>query len=459
MLFARDPVSFLDRARRRYGSVFRVRFPGFSRFVYVTDPQLAKQVFASDRDVGRAGEARRDFLVPLVGENSLLCMEGEEWLRHRKLVGPAFHRRQVDGYAAQIAAIAAREIDSWPIGQSIALRPRMQRITLEVILRMVFGVEEEARLEHFRDALPRLLEPAGSAALWLLPPATWSERRNQALLRHFPNPVRSFLRARERVDELLYAEIGRRRAALDPERRDVLSLLLAARDDQGRGMSDVELRDELITLLEAGHETTATALSWTFERLVRHPESMKRLIRELEDGSDAYLDAVVKETLRTRPVVVDTPRKLVGPLELGAFTIPPGWHVAPAIASVQADPGTVSQPMEFQPERFLKEPVRDAWIPFGGGKRHCVGSHFALLEMRVVIRQILRCLRLEPTHAPAEAQRLHHVTLVPARGARVAIRPAPGAWLRAPSSPVTAAPPCALGIDRPATSSAARAGG
>ncbi len=269
-LFAHDPARFLEGARRRFGPVFRVRFIGLADYVYVTDPELSRRVFASDRDVGRAGDARRDFLEPVVGENSLLCMEGEDWLRHRKLLGPAFHRGHTDGYAGEIAAIASDQIARWPLDEEVELRPRMQAITLEVILRLVFGVTEESTLRRFREELPHLLEPAGGAALWLLPPSVWATDREQ-LLRRFPNPIGSFLRARDRVDELIYAEIARRRASPRDGGRDVLSLMLAARDENGAAMDDVELRDELVTLLEAGHETTATALAWAFERLVRNP--------------------------------------------------------------------------------------------------------------------------------------------------------------------------------------------
>jgi cytochrome P450 len=205
----------------------------------------------------------------------------------------------------------------------------------------------------------------------------------------------------------------------------VLSLLLRARDEEGRGMSDVELRDELITLLEAGHETTATGLAWAFERLLRHPAALARLTDEVEAGESEYLDAVVRETLRSRPVVLDTPRLLSGPLEIGGYTVPGGWYVAPAITSVQLDPSATPKPEEFRPERFLEDPPRDGWIPFGGGKRHCVGSHLALLEMKVVIAEVVRRWRLEAASPQPEGQRVHHVTLIPSEGARAIVRRAP----------------------------------
>lgn len=421
-LLLRDPVGFLESCRRRFGPVFHVRLIGFPRYVYVADPQLARDVYAADRTVGRAGEGRHDFLAPLVGENSLLVTEDEQWLRHRKLLGPIFHRKHVDGYAEEIAAIAGREIEHWPLEEPFELRPRMQEITLEVILRLVFGIAEEERLERFRELLPRLLEATGSLLLWLLPPSVWASEKNQRRLRRFPNPLRSFLETRQRVDELIYEEIARRRREPDDSRRDVLSMLLRARDEEGRAMSDVELRDELITLLEAGHETTATGLAWAFERLLRSRDALERLVAEVDAGGSEYLDAVVRETLRARPVVLDTPRLLSGPLELGGYVVPAGWYVAPAIPTVQLDPSVGPGPEEFRPERFLGEPPRDAWIPFGGGKRHCVGSHLALLEMRVVIAEVLRRLRLDAVEAVPERQRVRHVTLVPSKGARVVAR-------------------------------------
>ena len=428
-LLFRDPVRFLERCRRRYGPVFRVRLVGFPHYVYVTDPRLAREVYSADQTVGRAGEARRDFLAPLVGEHSLLVTEDEEWLRHRKLLGPVFHRNHVDGYAEEIAAIAARGIERWPAGEPFALRPRMQEITLEVILRLVFGVSDDDRLARFRELLPRLLDSTGGLLLWILPPSLWMQERNRRRLQRFPNPLRSFFRTRDAVDELIYEEIARRRAALDDAGHDVLSMLLRARDEEGGGMSDVELRDELLTLLTAGHETTATGLAWAFERLLRHPEALARLTEEVQAGGDEYLDAVVRETLRARSVVLDTPRLLSGPLALGGYEIPEGWYVAPALPSVQGDPSAD----EFRPERFLDDPPRDGWIPFGGGKRHCVGSHLALLELKVIVAEVVRRVRLEAVDAKPERQRVHHVTLVPSGGARVVVRerisgpPAPAA--------------------------------
>ncbi|HEV2061795.1 MAG TPA: cytochrome P450, partial [Solirubrobacteraceae bacterium] len=274
----RDPVGFLTRCRDAHGPVFRVKLVGFPRFVYVAEPDLAREVYATDRTIGRASPGRKDFLEPLVGEQSLLCLEGEEWLRHRKLLGPAFHRRQVDRYAEEIGAIAREVLDELPLGEPLALRPWMQRITLEVILRLVFGVTDEDRLARLRRLLPELVDAGSSPLLWVVP-RTLQERQ---VLTRFPNALGRFLRLRSEVDALLLAEIAERRRTGAQGRTDVLSQMLDDLDDRA-------LRDELITLLVAGHETTATALAWTFERLVRTPAALARLEDEVAAGGDEYL--------------------------------------------------------------------------------------------------------------------------------------------------------------------------
>ena len=288
-----EPYEWMVRRQRRYGDVFGSRFPVFGDVVYVADPAGVKAVFGGSPDTHRAGEANVDVLGPVLGAHSLLTLDSEEHLRQRKLLLPPFHGERVRGYAELVAEIAAREVEGWPLGRPFALRESMQRITLEVILRAVFGVREEERLRRFRALLPRMGEV--STLLMFSP---WMHRDLGPR-----SPWGRFVRDRAAVDALIYEEIALRRAAADfGERDDVLSLLLGARDEQGRPMSDVELRDELLTLLTAGHETTATGLSWAFERLVRTPHVMARAVAGLdEDDGDAYLEAVAKETLRIRP--------------------------------------------------------------------------------------------------------------------------------------------------------------
>ena len=415
-LLLRDPVATLTRWRDRYGPVFRLRIPGYPRFVYVAEPGLAREIYAVDRTIGRAGDARRDFLAPVVGEHSMLVTEGEEWLAHRKLLGPAFHRRVVDDYRATIEEIARAEVQRFPRERAFALRPHMQAITLEVILRLVFGLSEGRRLDRLRELIPASMEAAGSPVTWLIPPKLLMPMIRRPRLRRLPGPIGEYLRARDEIDAVLFEEIRDRRAG-DAGGTDALAVMV--RDG---GLDDVAIRDELLTLLEAGHETTATGLAWAFERLTRHPRALERLTEEVRGGEgDEYLRAVVRETLRARPVVIDTPRQLTAPLELGGHTIPAGWVVSPALPLVQG-----WHEEAFRPERFLEDPEagRDGWIPFGGGKRHCVGSHLALLELETVIAEVVRYVDVRAADPEPERERLVHVTLAPAEQARVVTTPA-----------------------------------
>jgi cytochrome P450 len=409
--YARDPVGLLERYQRRYGDVFSLPFPAFGRLVYVADPDLIKQVFTGDPGTFHAGAANARALEPVLGRFSLLTLDGDDHMRQRKLLLPPFHGEAVRRYRDLIAEIAGREVDRWPLGRPFELRPRMQAITLEVILRAVFGVRGEERLQRFRTLLPRLTEAAG-VQMWIpflrrdLGP--WS-------------PWGRFLRMRAKVDELVYDEIRRRRAEPGAaERDDVLSLLLGARHEDGSPMSDRELRDELITLLTAGHETSATALAWAFERLLRNSGAMRELRAEVEGGGDDYAEAVVKETLRVRPVITDVARLLTKDVELGRWVLPAGTIVVPAIALVALMPEVYADPYEFRPGRFLDgQPAPYTWIPFGGGVRRCLGAAFAQLEIRTVLQTVVARAELRAPDPAPERTRLRNVTLIPQRGARV----------------------------------------
>jgi cytochrome P450 family 135 len=417
------PYSWMQRRRERYGDVFSSHFPFFGRVVYVADPALVKQVFRGDPKVFHAGEANATVLGDALGEHSLLTLDEGRHLSQRKLLLPPFHGESVRRYTEVMASAAAEEVARWPVGRAFALRPRMQAITLEVILRAVFGVRDGERMDLFRAKIPRLGE-LSSALDWL----PFMQRDLGGL-----TPAARFRRALAEVDELIYAEIAERRALATgdaAERDDVLTLLLGARHEDGSPMSDVELRDELMTLLTAGHETTATGLSWAFERLLRTPRVLARLLEALDD--DEYLDAVVKETLRVRPVVVDVARKLQREIELDGWRLPAGTLVLPAIAAVHARPDLYPSPKEFRPERFLDGGAESySWIPFGGGVRRCIGASFAQVEMRVVLREVLRRVRLRaPSQRPERAQ-VRHVTVIPARGCRVVVEE----WLAVPDAP------------------------
>jgi cytochrome P450 len=411
--FSRDPIGYLERNRRRYGDVFTIPFPAFGRLVYVADPALVKQVFTGDPATYHAGAANARALEPILGRHSLLTLDGDEHMSQRKLLLPPFHGEAVRRYRDLIAGIAAREVERWPVGKPFELRPRMQAITLEVILRAVFGVREEARLARFRELLPRLGESTG-LQMWL--PFL---RRNLGPW----SPWARFLRLRAEVDTLVYEEIRRRRAEPDAaERDDVLSLLLGARHEDGSAMSDTELRDELITLLTAGHETSATALAWAFERLLRNPAALRALTAEVDEGGGEYADAVVKETLRVRPVIVDVARVLTADVELAGWRVPAGTVVVPAIALLQLAPEHYPDPVDFRPERFLDgQPAPYTWIPFGGGVRRCLGAAFAQLEIRTVLETVVAQASLHAPHQAPERARMRHVTIVPEHGTRVTL--------------------------------------
>jgi cytochrome P450 len=408
-----DPLGFLIGYQRRYGDVFAVSFPFFKRLVYVADPALVKQLFTGSPEQLHAGEANATVLEPALGPNSVLTLDEKPHMRQRKLLLPPFHGERIERYGELIREVTLGEMESWPVGEPFALRPHTQRITLAVIMRAVFGVHDEQRL----DRLERLIEvfSARVNVITALPPL----RRN---LGRF-SPWTRFVRAREALDEFIYEEIALRRAELadrDEPPDDVLSLLLAARHDDGSPMSDAELRDELVTVLAAGHETTATGLAWAMERLLRSPRVLAELRDSLAAGEDSYLDATIKETLRARPVIVDVARKLTSALEIGGYELPAGTFVMAAIAALHYREDLFPQPYELRPERFLEGRADSyAWIPFGGGVRRCIGAAFAEYEMRVVLRAILERAALSAPDPRPEKVRVRNITLAPGRGALV----------------------------------------
>jgi cytochrome P450 family 135 len=419
--YMRDPIGFFVGLHRRYGDVFAVSFPYFGRVVYVADPDAVKRVFTGDPTLFHAGEANATVLEPALGPNSVLTLDEDEHLRQRKLLLPPFHGDRVIRYAELVREITERDIETWPVGQAFALRPHTQRITLAVILRAVFGISDKDRFER-------------AAAL------TDEFARRVNLVTQLPflrrdlgrfSPWTRFKRARASLDEFIYEEIAARRRETDgDERDDVLSLLLHATHDDGSPMSDEEIRDELVTVVGAGHETTATALAWALERLLRTPRVMATLGESLAAGADDYLDALIKETLRVRPVIVDVARKLAGPAEVAGYTLPAGTLVLPAIAAIHYREDLYPDPYEFRPERFLDEKVDHyAWIPFGGGVRRCIGAAFAQLEMRVVLRTILERTELRAPDPRPERVKTRNITLAPGKGARVVRGGATSPWL------------------------------
>jgi cytochrome P450 len=331
---------------------------------------------------------------------------------------PPFHGERMRALEPMVTEIVEAEIDSWPLGQELALHPRMQAVTLEVILRVVFGVAEGPRLERLRTLLRGLLAETSSTGIQLM----------VLLRRRFGSgngngvPAKVVARLRE-VDELLYAEIADHRNRGDLEDRDdILSALILARFEDGEGMSDTDLRDQLMTLLLAGHETTATALAWSFDLLLRHRDALDRLRASLEDGEEDYLRATITESLRLRPVVPLAGRRLSKELVAGDLRLPPGADVTPAIWLVHTRPDVYPEPFAFRPERFLESgPDTYAWIPFGGSVRRCIGGAFAEFEMRIVLREVLtRCELVKADPMPERAAR-RNVTLSPKDGTRVVL--------------------------------------
>jgi cytochrome P450 len=401
------PVGFLEDCRRRYGDTFTARVLRAGTMVFVSDPASLKRLFAADRQ-NTIAPGRNVVLAPILGGRSLLLLEGEEHLRRRKLMLPPFHGERMRAYERVMTEATEREVAAWPLDEPFRLHASMQAITLEVILRAVFGVEDDRRRTELRQNLVGILSTTRSP----LAIGLTVER-----LRRLPSH-RRMARMLADTDRLLFDEIAERRD--DPElgsREDILSLLVATRFEDGSRMEDRELRDQLMTLLLAGHETTATALAWAFDLLFRAPDKLRRLREEVDDDRHAYLDAVIEETLRVRPVVPFVGRQLRVGAELGGYRLPVGTVVMPAIYLTHTRSDLYPNPYAFRPERFLGTGTETySWVPFGGGTRRCIGGAFAQFEMRVVLATILRRAELRPgSHEPQRMVR-RNVTLSPRGG-------------------------------------------
>jgi len=393
----------------------------------ISDPEDVKTVFTAPPEVAPSA-AGNSPVAPVMGRSSVIVLTGAEHLRQRRLLLPPFHGERMREYEEVIVQATRRDMAGWPLGRPTRLQERTRLITLEVILRAVFGMEAE-RMAALREAITEFLTPVQPLRIIMMALARPSMER----------PTGGLGRALDRLDAEIYSELARRRAQEDlADRTDILSLLMQARDEDGGAMSDEELRDELVTLLLAGHETTATSVAWAIERLVRHPEKLARLVAEIdaaagaeaaeEGGGEEYMRAVVNETLRVRPVVPMVARLLTEDLQVGAYNLPKGTRVFPSIYLTNRNPRVYQDPQEFRPERFLDEsPDTFAWIPFGGGIRRCIGASFAQLEMKLILRTVLS--ELEPSLPSrgwswrrGELVRRRAITLVPAAGARVVWR-------------------------------------
>jgi hypothetical protein len=407
------PTAFLERCRARYGPRFTIRLLAQSPFVVLADPDEIKTVFQAPPDVLHPGEGAH-ILEPLVGPNSVILLDEGPHLEQRKLMLPAFHGERMQRLSGLMSEMAEREVDSWTLDEPVSLHPRLQRLTLEVILRTVFGLERGVQMDALSELLTRLLS-FGDNPLSLFPPAH--------RLISSRGPAKQFQTLSAQADELIYGLIDERRAN-GADGDDVLAMLLQARHDDGSQMSAQELRDELITALVAGHETTASQLAWALDRLAREPDVQRRLHEELDGGADeAYLTATIHEILRHRPVIPNAePRLVKQPIEVGPITYQPGAVLFASAYLVQHDPDIYPEPYAFRPERFLdQQPGTYTWIPFGGGRRRCLGASFALLEMKLVLRALLERCTLEVA-TPALTTRRRSITISPPRESKVVLR-------------------------------------
>jgi cytochrome P450 family 135 len=410
-----DPYGFFEAGHRGFGDVFTVRVMG-EAWVVLAHPEAVREVFSHgphELDSGAANFALR----PLLGTRNLLLLDGPEHLRRRRLVLPSFHGERMRAYEELIRESTLREIAAWPLGAKARTLPRMQAITFRVVLRAVFGVEEGPRLDRMAAILRRFL--------------TWTTDPRRGLFFAFLGPERfmglsAYRRQREELDRELLAEIAHRRRVEDlGERTDILSLLLQARDEDGAPLSDGELRDELVTLLVAGHETTAAALSWALIELARHPSAQDRLA----DGEEGLAAAAVDETLRLHPPVpLGALRRLRVPLTIAGWSLPAGASVTPCSVLVHRRPDVYPEPLAWRVDRFLgKRPPAGAWIPFGGGVRRCVGAAFAQFEARTVLDELVRAFEFRPAAPPTRRIWRRGVVLVPMWGGPVVASRRPSA--------------------------------
>ncbi len=414
-IWFRRAQQMLSMCAARYGDAFTLRILHEGTWVVLSDPEHVKQVFAGDPRVFHAGEGNR-ILLPVLGPSSLLLLDERPHLEQRRLLLAPFHGARMQAYGELMAQIARDEIAAWPREQPIALRPRMQALTLEIILATVFGLREGERMARLRAELRRLLALLTTPRMLLLPVLMGPER----LARW--RPFQSLLAGVERP--LMEEIVERRRVGALDQRDDILSLLLAARhkSDHSR-MSDRELRDELLTLLVAGHETTATALAWALERLVRHPEKLRRLREETLAGQTDYREAVIAETLRLRPVISIVARRLTEPVRIGGWELPAGVTVVPSIYLMHRRPEIYPDPEVFRPERFLERSAGTyTWIPFGGGVRRCIGAAFAQFEMGVVLDELVKHWLPAPARAHSEPVLRRAFIETPRHDAEVVLR-------------------------------------
>jgi cytochrome P450 len=416
--FSMRQIEFVFKARREHGEVFRMHgvIPGGP--VVTSHPDHVKSLFMAkpEQAPSLTGESP---LRPILGPNSVLTALGPRHMRQRKLLLPPFHGEAIAQYTGMIAEAAEREIDRWPVGETMALAPRMQTITLDVIMAGIFGVEGKPAPGTPEAALRLAIRKTVASSTW--PTAQVTELLHVGR----EEPMGLLKLGLAMLDKPTYAVIRARRGATDlDERRDILSILMQARTEEGEALNDKELRDELLTLVLAGHETTANSLAWGWERLVRNPEAHTALVQAVrrDEGAEERVEATIIETMRNRPVIPIIGRRVQVPWRLGDYGVEPGTAIAMSILLVHHREDVYPDPFAFRPERWLgRKPGTYDWIPFGGGIRRCLGAALAMAEMRVVLTTMARRLDLEPDRPEAERAMHRNVTMIPARGARVVI--------------------------------------
>jgi cytochrome P450 len=444
----------MERLRERYGKRFTVQLPFQPPMVMLSDPDDIRELFTAAPDVLHPGEGAR-VLEPTVGPNSVILLDEGPHLEQRKLLLPAFHGERMQRLTGLMSELTERELAAWPRERPLALHPRLQRLTLEIILRAVFGLEQGHRLDDLRDRLTQLLTFAENP-LSVLPAMRRYER--------WIPPLRRFNGLLAQTDQMIFELVEERRrengagdearqgenSAAGKERVDVLAMLLGARHEDGSPMSDREIRDELVTALVAGHETTASQLAWTFDLLSRAPAVVGRLVEELDTDGDEYLTATIYEGMRLRPVLSNAePRLTMRPVEIGGFHYPAGVLLMANGFLVHRDPEIYPEPYAFRPERFLDNPPGTyTWIPFGGGRRRCLGASFALQEMKVVLRAVLARCELAPAGRRPGQTRRRGITFSPADGATVVLRDRAAAPVAGPGASPAATPDAALAETR-----------
>lgn len=410
--WTREPLPFLEECRARYGDTFTLRLRHLGTWVLLSEPEDVKRIFSTDTNelgVGVPNLALR----PVLGAHSVMLSEEPEHMRQRKLMLPRFHGERMREDGEMMTELARREVRSWPVREPFRLWPRMQALTQEVVMRAVFG-DDDGRLDRLRALLTNLTGEINDEGrlrkLAFLGPG-WLERS------------RAWRRAMGPVEEEVLAEVRRRRAEGEESRHDAVSILIEARDEDGSPLSEKELRDELLTLLTDG--PTSSSLAWVFERLLRHPEKLARLQGELRAGEgEAYLDAVIKETLRLRPPVSVVVRRLLRPARLGGYDLPAGTLVAPCVYLIHHREDVYGDPGSFRPERFLEQRAAvPTWIPFGGGARRCLAASYAEQEMKRVLRTVLEEVELEPVESEGERVTRGAIAFSPAQHGLVVAKP------------------------------------